>query len=91
MLTAILSNYQVSSAFIKQHLLMYPLSFLLAWYNPEGTGRITLDNLKKACKEAGVKFTEQELRDMIEEADRNGDNEVDLQEFTNVMLKTNLF
>ena len=57
----------------------------------EGTGRITLDNLKKACKEAGVKFTEQELRDMIEEADRNGDNEVDLQEFTNVMLKTNLF
>ncbi|XP_071806095.1 uncharacterized protein [Asterias amurensis] len=60
-------------------------------FDYEGTGRITLDNLKKACKEAGVKFTEQELRDMIEEADRNGDNEVDLQEFTNVMLKTNLF
>ena len=46
---------------------------------------------KKACKEAGVKFTEQELRDMIEEADRNGDNMVNLEEFTNVMLKTNLF
>ncbi|XP_038062049.1 caltractin-like [Patiria miniata] len=60
-------------------------------FDYDGTGQISLDNLKKACKEAGVKFTEQELRDMIEEADRNGDNFVNLEEFTNVMLKTNLF
>ena len=60
-------------------------------FYPDGTGQISLDNLKRACKEAGVKFTEQELRDMIEEADRNGNNMVDLEEFTNIMLKTNLF
>ncbi|XP_002737188.1 uncharacterized protein LOC100368683 [Saccoglossus kowalevskii] len=57
----------------------------------DGTGQLTLDNLKLACKETGVKFTEQELKDMIEEADTNGDNQVDEEDFINVMLKTNLF
>ncbi|XP_022110213.1 caltractin-like [Acanthaster planci] len=60
-------------------------------FDYDGTGQISLDNLKRACKEAGIKFSEQELRDMIEEADRNGDNMVNLEEFTNIMLKTNLF
>ncbi|XP_071487158.1 uncharacterized protein [Diadema setosum] len=57
----------------------------------DNTGKLTLENLKRAAKESGVKFTEAELREMIEEADRNGDNMVDLQEFSAVMLKTNLF
>ncbi len=60
-------------------------------YSTDNTGHITLDNLKRACKDAGVKFTDAELRDMIDEADRNGDNMVDLEEFTSIMLKTNLF
>ena len=39
----------------------------------------------------GVKLNEQELNEMIQEADKNGDNEVDQEEFVNIMLKTNLF
>ncbi|KAJ8021833.1 Caltractin [Holothuria leucospilota] len=57
----------------------------------DGTGKLSLENLKRACKEAGVQFSETDVRDMLEEADRNGDNVVDLEEFTAVMLKTNLF
>ncbi|XP_030842880.1 caltractin [Strongylocentrotus purpuratus] len=57
----------------------------------DNTGKLTLDNLKRAAKESGVKFTEADLREMVEEADRNGDNMVDLQEFSTIMLKTNLF
>lgn len=60
-------------------------------FDYDGTGHLTLENLKRACKDAGVKFTDLELREMIEEADRNGDNMVDLEEFTSIMLKTNLF
>ena len=55
------------------------------------TGMITLDNLKQACQDCGVKFTERELIGMLEEADTNGDGQVDQQEFIQVMLQTNLF
>ena len=39
----------------------------------------------------GVKLNEQEIREMVEEADRDGDNEIDADEFLSVMMKTNLF
>ena len=57
----------------------------------DNTGLLTLENLKRAAKESGVKFTEADLREMIEEADKNGDSMVDLKEFSTIMLKTNLF
>ena len=38
-----------------------------------------------------MKLNEQELKEMIQEADKDGDNEVDQEEFVNIMLKTNLF
>ncbi|XP_071945775.1 uncharacterized protein [Antedon mediterranea] len=60
-------------------------------FDYDGTGQLNLDDLKTACKEAGAKFTEIELKEMIEEADTNGDGKVNLEEFTNIMLKTNLF
>lgn len=54
-------------------------------------GAITLDDLKKACEMTGTRFTEEELKDMIEEADINGDGHVDQSEFVRIMLRTNLF
>ena len=36
-------------------------------------------------------FSEQDLQGMIEEADRDGDGLVNMEEFVQVMLKTNLF
>ena len=39
----------------------------------------------------GVKLNEQEIKEMIAEADRNGDSEVDADEFLTIMMKTNLF
>ena len=50
-----------------------------------------MDNLKLACEEAGIKFTQKELEEMIEEADINGDGRVDQSEFIRIMLQTNLF
>jgi len=38
-----------------------------------------------------VKFKKQELQEMIEEADTNGDGMVDQEEFISIMLETNLF
>ena len=55
------------------------------------SGKITVENLKQASRLCGVKLNEQEIKEMIEEADKDGDNEVDADEFLSVMMKTNLF
>ncbi|XP_014352084.1 uncharacterized protein LOC102354198 [Latimeria chalumnae] len=57
----------------------------------DNDGKITFNNLKEACRAAGVYFSNKDLREMLEEADTNGDGAVDLNEFIAVMLKTNLF
>ena len=57
----------------------------------ENQGKLSIENLKEASKEAGVKFSQQDLEDMMEEADLNGDGYVDKDEFIKIMLQTNLF
>ena len=60
-------------------------------FDHDGTGKITLENLKWASRETGVFLTDQDIKGMIYEADKDGDNEIDLDEFIGVMLQTNLF
>ncbi|XP_067826750.1 uncharacterized protein [Heptranchias perlo] len=60
-------------------------------FDCDGDGKITFDNLKEACKSAGVYFSHQDLREMIKEVDTNGDGTVDMEEFIDLMLQTNLF
>ena len=55
------------------------------------TGRISLENLRNVCREHGLKLSDQELRDMIQEADTDGDGEVNASEFVQIMQKTNIF
>eukprot|EP00118_Oscarella_pearsei_P000604 m.5357 g.5357 ORF g.5357 m.5357 type:complete len:218 (+) comp12955_c0_seq1:341-994(+) len=54
-------------------------------------GKITVEDLKQVCDEVGETISEQELREMINIADRDGDSAVSPKEFIEVMLKTNLF
>merc|ERR1712232_372390 len=42
-------------------------------------------------KELGERMTDEELQEMIDEADRDGDGEVNEEEFLRIMKKTNLF
>ncbi|XP_020368532.2 caltractin-like [Rhincodon typus] len=60
-------------------------------FDCDGDGKITFDNLKDACKSAGVYFSHQDLQEMIKKVDKNGDGTVDIEEFINLMLQTNLF
>lgn len=60
-------------------------------FDTEHKGKITLEDLRRACDQTGEKFTDQDLQEMIDEADRDGDNAVSKQEFMNIMLRTNLF
>jgi Ca2+-binding EF-hand superfamily protein len=54
-------------------------------------GLISEENLRRARDETGMKLTDSELREMMAEADHNGDGFVDPHEFITTMLKTNLY
>mmetsp|Transcript_10234 Transcript_10234/g.38019 ORF Transcript_10234/g.38019 Transcript_10234/m.38019 type:complete len:167 (-) Transcript_10234:111-611(-) len=60
-------------------------------FDDDDTGRITLANLKRVAKELGENMTDDELQEMIDEADKNGDGAVDEEEFANIMRKGALF
>lgn len=60
-------------------------------FDDDETGRITFKNLKRVAKELGEDMTDEELQEMIDEADREGTGEVSLDDFMRIMKKTNLF
>jgi len=47
--------------------------------------------LRRVAKELGETMTDEELQEMIDEADRDGDGEISEEEFIRIMKKTNLF
>ena len=57
----------------------------------EGDGIITIPTIKKVTKLFGEKLEDDEIQEMIDEADRDGDGEIGEEEFMRIMKKTNLF
>lgn len=55
------------------------------------TGAITLENLRSIAKELNEELTDEELHEMIVEADLDGDYQINKQEFYNIMKKTSLY
>ncbi len=60
-------------------------------FDDDNTGKISFKNLKRVARELGENMTDEELMEMIEEADRDGDGEISQEEFLRIMKKTNLF
>ena len=60
-------------------------------FDKDGTGKISLDNLKRVSEELGEKMSEEELKEMIDEADVDRDGAVNASEFVKIMEKTDLW
>lgn len=56
-------------------------------FDDDDTGYISFKNLKRVSQELGENIPDEELREMIDEADRNGDKMIDFDEFYRVMKK----
>lgn len=60
-------------------------------FDDDETGKISFKNLKRVAKELGESITDEELQEMIDEADRDGDGEVSVEEFLRIMKKSGLW
>merc|ERR1719247_2318379 len=61
-------------------------------FDDDETGHISFTNLKRVAKELGEKFTDEELQEILDEANRDGDPlGVNEEEFFRVMTKHNVF
>ncbi|CAD7693857.1 unnamed protein product [Nyctereutes procyonoides] len=59
-------------------------------FNDDETGKIRFKNLKHVAKESSENLTDEKLQKMIDEADHNGDREVN-EKFLHIMNKTSLY
>ena len=57
----------------------------------DDSDKISLRHLKRVAKELGENMNDEELQEMIDEADRDGDGEISEEDFIRVMSKTNIF
>lgn len=60
-------------------------------FDKDQTGKITFENLKRVSEELGEKMSDDELREMIVEADLDKDGAVNATEFVRIMQKTDLW
>mmetsp|Transcript_17058 Transcript_17058/g.48983 ORF Transcript_17058/g.48983 Transcript_17058/m.48983 type:complete len:175 (-) Transcript_17058:20-544(-) len=60
-------------------------------FDDDETGYVTFKNLKRVAMELGEDISDEELQEMIDEADRDGDGRVSQIDFERIMKKTNLY
>ena len=56
-------------------------------FDSNETGVITIEDLRRVSRELGESLSEEELQEMIERADLNGDGVISPDEFFNIMTK----
>ncbi|XP_032189240.1 centrin-4-like isoform X2 [Mustela erminea] len=60
-------------------------------FDDDDTGSITLNNIKRVAKELGENLTDDELKEMLDEADCDRDGEINEEEFLRMMKRTTLY
>ncbi|XP_066935488.1 centrin-3-like [Clytia hemisphaerica] len=54
-------------------------------FDDDSTGKISVRNLRRVARELGENMTDDELRSMIDEFDKDGDGEINENEFLSIM------
>ncbi|KAG0195196.1 calmodulin-like 3, partial [Mortierella sp. GBA30] len=54
-------------------------------FDLDGNGFISVQELSQVLSQQGERLTKEEVREMIRAADRNGDNQIDREEFAKMI------
>ena len=60
---------------------------IFQYFDLENTGKITTRHLKKIAQETGESLSDQELKEIMGEADRDGDGYIGFEDFYRIMKK----
>merc|ERR1719359_2031628 len=60
-------------------------------FDDDETGSVSLKNLKRVAKESNQVLTDDELQEMLNDADKDGDGVLNEEEFLNMMKKLALW
>ncbi|XP_036279833.1 centrin-4 [Pipistrellus kuhlii] len=60
-------------------------------FDDDATGTITLNNIKRVAEELGETLTDDELQEMLDEADHDRDGGINEDEFLRMMQKTSIY
>ena len=60
-------------------------------FDDDGTGYITLKNLRRISRELGEQLSDEELKAMIDEFDKDNDGQISQEEFLNIMKQTSIY
>merc|ERR1711936_1059136 len=60
-------------------------------FGDDNTNKISFRNLARVAEELGENIDDEELQDMINQADRDGDGEINIDEFYRIMKKKGNF
>lgn len=60
-------------------------------FDEDGTGKITLKNLRRVARELGENLSDDELGAMIEEFDRSGQGAITLEDFFYILRSSSLY
>lgn len=55
-------------------------------FDRDGSGTISREELRHVLINIGEGFTEKEIDEMIQEADKDGDGQIDYKEFSKMMM-----
>merc|ERR1711924_277133 len=60
-------------------------------FDDDNTNKISFRNLARVAEELGENIDDEDLQDMINQADRDGDGEINIDEFYRIMKKKGNF
>ncbi len=60
---------------------------IFSYFDLDNNGKISIRNLKKIAQEIGETLSDEELKEIMEEADRDGDGYIGFDDFFRIMKK----